>query len=310
MTLKNQHKDQMDGGKEEGYLSGFIAITGPPNVGKSTLLNRLLGTKVAIISPKPQTTRNRILGIYHGEGYQMVFMDTPGIHKTKTPLHKSMVASAMAAISEVDIIVVMIEMLHPDDPDISLVLSDLKKAKKPTLLVINKIDKGPRENLLPIMDEYMKLVPLEAIVPISALKGEGVDRLLEELRSRLRPGPTFFPADMQTDQSETFLVSEIIREKIYSHTSKELPYSSAVTVRDIEEVTEKDLISISATIHVESDSQKAILIGRKGRMIKAIGQSARIELEKIFNSHIFLDLRVRVEKNWSKDPRALRRLGY
>jgi GTP-binding protein Era len=300
----------MEREKEDGFLSGFIAITGPPNVGKSTLLNRLLGKKVAIISPKPQTTRNRILGIYHGDGYQMVFMDTPGIHKTKTPLHKSMVASATAAISEVDIIVVMIEMLHPDDPDISLVLSDLKKAKKPTLLVINKIDKGPRDRLLPIMDEYGKLVPIEAIVPMSALKGDGVEKLLEELRSRLRPGPSFFPVDMQTDQSETFLVSEIIREKIYSHTSKELPYSSAVTVRDIEEMTEKDLLSISAMIHVESDSQKAILIGRKGRMIKAIGQSARLELEKIFGSHIFLDLRVRVEKNWSKDPRALRRLGY
>ena len=265
---------------------------------------------MAIISPKPQTTRNRILGIYHGDGYQMVFMDTPGIHKTKTPLHKSMVASATAAISEVDIIVVMIEMLHPDDPDISLVLSDLKKAKKPTLLAINKIDKGPRDRLLPIMDEYGKLVPIEAIVPMSALKGDGVERLLEELRSRLRPGPSFFPVDMQTDQSETFLVSEIIREKIYSHTSKELPYSSAVTVRDIEEVTEKNLLSISAMIHMESDSQKAILIGRKGRMIKAIGQSARLELERIFGSHIFLDLRVRVEKNWSKDPQALRRLGY
>jgi GTP-binding protein Era len=300
----------MERENEDGFLSGFIAITGPPNVGKSTLLNRLLGKKVAIISPKPQTTRNRILGIYHGDGYQMVFMDTPGIHKTKTPLHKSMVASATAAISEVDIIVVMIEMLHPDDPDISLVLSDLKKAKKPTLLAINKIDKGPRDRLLPIMDEYGKLVPIEAIVPMSALKGDGVERLLEELRSRLRPGPSFFPVDMQTDQSETFLVSEIIREKIYSHTSKELPYSSAVTVRDIEEVTEKNLLSISAMIHMESDSQKAILIGRKGRMIKAIGQSARLELERIFGSHIFLDLRVRVEKNWSKDPQALRRLGY
>ncbi len=300
----------MERENEDGFLSGFIAITGPPNVGKSTLLNRLLGKKVAIISPKPQTTRNRILGIYHGDGYQMVFMDTPGIHKTKTPLHKSMVASATAAISEVDIIVVMIEMLHPDDPDISLVLSDLKKAKKPTLLAINKIDKGPRDRLLPMMDEDGKLVPIEAIVPMSALKGDGVERLLEELRSRLRPGPSFFPVDMQTDQSETFLVSEIIREKIYSHTSKELPYSSAVTVRDIEEVTEKNLLSISAMIHMESDSQKAILIGRKGRMIKAIGQSARFELERIFGSHIFLDLRVRVEKNWSKDPRALRRLGY
>ena len=300
----------MEKEKEDGYLSGFIAITGPPNVGKSTLLNRLLGTKVAIVSSKPQTTRNRILGIYHGDQYQMIFMDTPGIHKTKTLLHKSMVASATAAMSEVDIVLVMIEMLYPDNPDISLILDDLKKTKKPTLLVINKIDKGSRELLLPIMDEYEKLLPLEAIIPISALKGDGVERLLEEMRSRLQAGPSFFPADMKTDQSEAFLVSETIREKIYSHTSKELPYSSAVTVRDMEEITEKNLLSISAMIHVESDSQKAILIGRKGRMIKAIGQSARFELERIFGSHIFLDLRVRVEKNWSKDPRALRKLGY
>jgi len=294
----------------DDYLSGLIAIIGPPNVGKSTLLNRLLGTKVAIVSPKPQTTRNRIMGIYHGDGFQMVFMDTPGIHKTKTLLHKSMVASATAAISEVDIVMVMIEMLHPDDPDISLILADLKKTKKTTLLVINKIDQGPRELLLPIMDEYGKVLPLEAIIPISALKGDGVDRLLKELRSRLQKGPAFFPIDMKTDQSEAFLVSETIREKIYSHTSKELPYSSAVTVGDMETLKEKNLLSIQATIHVESDSQKAILIGRKGKMIKSIGQSARFELEKIFGIHIFLDLRVRVEKNWSKDPRALRRLGY
>jgi len=279
-------------------------------VGKSTLLNRLLGTKVAIVSPKPQTTRNRILGIYHGEGYQMAFMDTPGIHKTSTPLHKSMVASAQEAFYEVDIIMVVIEMPRPDDPEISLILKNVKKTKKPTLLIINKTDTGPKENLLPIIEAYCQRYPFDAVIPISALKGDGTDRVIEELKARLRPGPEFFPRDMKTDQSESFLVSEIIREKIYFHTRRELPYSSAVSVEKIEEIPEKDLLSIYARIHVESDSQKAIIIGHKGKMIKAIGRAARLDLEKMFGTHIYLDLVARVEKNWSKDTKALRRLGY
>jgi GTP-binding protein Era len=182
--------------------------------------------------------------------------------------------------------------------------------RKPCILVINKIDMMAKEHLLPIIDHYRQVYDFEDIIPVSAIKGDGLDRLLDRLKESLRPGPQFFPLDMKTDQSEVALVSEIIREKIYSHTSKELPYSSAVSVDKMEEIPTKNLLAIAARIHVERESQKAVLIGKRGRMIKAIGRSARLELEKMFGVRIYLDLIVRVEKNWTRDTRALRRLGY
>ena len=293
------------------FLSGYIAIVGRPNVGKSTLLNRILGRKVAIVSPKPQTTRNRIVGIYNEEGVQMVFIDTPGIHRTRTPLHKSMVASALAVFQEVDILLVMVQLGERDNAVVLPILKNLKEGmKKPCLLLINKIDKGSKEKLLPLMADYGKKHPFDAIIPISALKGDNVDLLMNELRSRLRPGPRFFPEEMETDQSENFLISEVIREKIYLQLRQELPYASAVTVERIDDLPERELLMISARIHVETDSQKAIFIGRGGKMIQSIGRSARLDLEKIFGVRVYLDLRVRVEKNWTRDTRALRRLGY
>ena len=292
------------------FLSGFIAIIGPPNVGKSTLLNRILRTKLAIVSPKPQTTRNRILGIYHGKGFQIIFMDTPGIHNTKSALHESMVASARAACREVDMVLLMIEICRPNDPKISSIVGSLKRMRKPCILVINKIDMMAKEKLLPIIDHYQQLYDFEDIIPVSAVKGDGLERLLGRLKETLRPGPQFFPPDMQTDQSEVALVSEIIREKIYHHTSKELPYSSAVSVDRMEEIPTKNLLAVTARIHVERESQKAVLIGKRRRMIKTIGRSARLELEKMFGVRTYLDLTVRVEKNWTRDTRALRRLGY
>jgi GTP-binding protein Era len=292
------------------FLSGFIAIVGPSNVGKSTLLNRILGTKVAIVSPKPQTTRNRILGVLHGEGFQIVFLDTPGIHRTSTSLHRSMVASAQAALKEVDRVLLMIEMSRPHGLHMPLVLSSLRRANKPALLVINKIDQGPKENLLPIMEEYGHLHPFEAMIPVCSLTGDGIDVLMKELRKGLKPGPQFFPEDLTTDQTETFLISETIREKIYFHVRQELPYSCAVTVERMEERPQKGLLFISALIHVETNSQKGILIGEKGRMVRAIGQAARMELERILGVQVYLELSVRVDRNWSKNPKALRRLGY
>jgi len=292
------------------FLSGFIAIVGPPNAGNSTLLNRLLGKKVAIVSRKPQTTRNRILGVLHGDDFQMVFLDTPGIHSAKTSLHKSMVSSAVSALQEVDLAVVIIEKQRPHHQEMPLVLRNLKQEAKPAFLVINKIDHGPREHILPIIDEYRSLYPFEEIVPVSALTGEGVDDLQEVLRRNLKEGPMFFPREMTTDQSESFIISEIVREKVYDHTGDEIPYSSAVTVESVSEGADKNILVVSALIHVESTSQKGILIGQKGKMIKAIGRAARIELENLCGTRIYLELTVRVEKNWSRDPKSLRKLGY
>ncbi len=292
------------------FLSGYIGLIGPPNVGKSTLLNRIVGRKVAIVSPKPQTTRNRIIGIYHEPELQMVFVDTPGIHTTRTPLHKSMVASAVAAFQEVDILVIVVESGLREDPASLSVFRHLKGVTTPCVLVINKIDKVSRASLLPLMADYGSRHSFAAVIPISALTGDGVDRLMNDLRRRLKPGPRFFPEDMDTDQSEGFLISEVIREKIYLHMRQELPYACAVTVEKVRDLPQKDLLTLSARIHVETESQKGMVIGRKGKMIQRIGRSARLTLENIFGVHVHIDLTVRVEKNWTRDTRSLSRLGY
>ena len=293
------------------FLSGFIAIIGPPNVGKSTLLNRFLGQKIAITSPKPQTTRNRILGIYNEDDCQMVFIDTPGIHQTRSLLHKSMVRSAKASLGEVDIILLVVELEeagHSDELDTILRL--LKKTAKPAIMAINKIDLIKKERLLPLIESYSKLHCLDSIVPISALYGDGVETLREELKKRLSPGPQFFPPDMLTDKSEEFLIAEIIREKIYYETREELPYSSAVMVESLEEDSARNLLTVMAVIYVEKASQKGMIIGKDGRMIKRIGTNARMEIERIFSLKVYLELFVKVEKKWSSSTRSLRRLGY
>ena len=293
------------------FLSGFIAIIGPPNVGKSTLLNRFLGQKIAITSPRPQTTRNRILGIYNGDDCQMVFIDTPGIHQTRSLLHKSMVRSAKASLGEVDIILLVVELEEAShDNELDIILRLLKKTAKPAILAINKIDLIEKERLLPMIESYDKLHSFDSIIPVSALYSDGVETLREELKKRLSPGPQLFPPDMLTDRSEEFLIAEIIREKIYYETREELPYSSAVVVERLEEDPKTNLLTVMAVIYVERASQKGMIIGKDGRMIKRIGKSARIEIERIFSLKVYLELFVKVKKRWSSDTRALRSLGY
>lgn len=293
-----------------GFLSGFAGIIGPPNSGKSTLINRILGRKVAIVSPKPQTTRNRIMGVYHREDHQIVFVDTPGVHPTGTLLHKSMVASALAVTKEVDIILLIVELGRADAPGIPELIEEAAATNKPCLLAVNKIDTGKTDAVLPVIERLSALHRFDEVVPLSARTGLGVDTLLREIKSRLEPGPAFFPPDMDTDQSEAFMAGEIIREKIYLSVRNELPYSAAVTVENFEEAEDRPLLSIRAVVHVETFSQKKILIGAGGGMIKKIGAAARRELERMFGIQVYLDLTVKTEKNWSRDPRALRRLGY
>jgi len=292
------------------FKSGFISILGRPNVGKSTLFNRILGEKVAIITEKPQTTRNRILGIKNVEGGQFVFLDTPGIHEGRSELNRRMVRTAVASGRDSDLLLFLIEASSPLLKEDGQMLQSLRGSKGIPFLVINKIDLIRKETLLPLMDQYQKLFPFEKILPVSALTGEGVDLLLDEILKSLPEAPPYYPEDMLTDQTERFLVSEIIREKVIRHSYQEVPYATAVTIESFQERPEKNLILIRGRIHVERDSQKKIVIGRGGQKLKKIGEVARKEIEAFLGEKVFLELWVKVEKNWTRDPRALDTLGY
>ncbi|MGQ9648019.1 MAG: GTPase Era [Thermodesulfobacteriota bacterium] len=292
------------------FKSGFISILGRPNVGKSTLFNRILGEKIAIVTEKPQTTRNRILGIKHVEGGQMIFLDTPGLHRGRSILNQRMVQTAIASGREADVLLFMIEATAPLIEEDRQGLDSLKGSRGVPFLVINKIDLVKRQTLLPIIDQYQKLHRFEAIVPISAITGEGIEILFKEIMRVLPESPPYYPEDMVTDQTERFLVSELIREKVIEQTYQEIPYSTAVTIESFKEVPEKNLVVIKATIHVERPSQKKILIGRGGQKLKQIGEMARKTVEAFLERKVFLELWVNVEKNWTRDPSTLSRLGY
>ncbi|MFB0518545.1 MAG: GTPase Era [Acidobacteriota bacterium] len=291
------------------FKSGFVSIVGRTNVGKSTLLNSYVGEKVAIISDKPQTTRWRIQGVKTYPAGQIVFIDTPGIHKPKYKLSQRMVKLSLQSLKDVDLILIMVDASQSFGKGDQFVIDQLQKIRTPVFLLLNKIDLIKKENLLPLIDTYQSLYPFAEIIPISALKGDNLDRLRDKILEYLPPGAAYFPPDQLTDQSERLVVAELIREKILSHTREELPYSTTVRVDSFETDEEKKLIRIKAIIYVDRKSQKGIIIGKDGSLLKRIGTQARQDIEKILNSRVFLQLWVKVKKGWRQDERFLERLG-
>lgn len=301
-----EHQEQ----KDKKFRSGYVALIGLPNVGKSTLLNQLLGYKVAITTPKPQTTRFQIRGVLTGEDFQIIFVDTPGLHDAKDFFNKLMVEHALKAIEEVDSIVFIVDASRRNPQAEEKIIEILRRAQKPTVLALNKIDLVKKGELLPMIDFFSRLFPFKAIVPISALERDGLEELLKEIVATLPQGPMYYDPETITDQPERVLAAEIIREKIFMLTRQEVPYATAVVVEEFYEDPEKDLIYIQATIYVEKDSQKGILIGRGGQMLKKIGTLAREELEFLFGKRVHLELWVKVLKGWRKEERLLRRVGF
>lgn len=294
---------------KEGFKSGFVAIIGRPNVGKSTLLNRVVAQKIAIMSDKAQTTRNKIQGVYTTENEQIVFIDTPGIHKPKTKLGDFMVETAYSALREVDAILFMVSADQPRGRGDDFIIERLKKADAPIYLIINKIDTIHPDKLLPIIEDYRQQLDFAEIIPISATEGNNVDTLLATLSENLPEGPQFYPDDQVTDHPEYFIVSELIREKVLHLTEQEVPHSIAVITESMKR-DEFDKVHIQATIIVERDSQKGIIIGKGGKMLKNIGIKSRKDIENLLGNKVYLELWVKVQKNWRDKNKDLQNFGY
>jgi GTP-binding protein Era len=299
--------------------AGFVAIVGRPNVGKSTLLNRVLGEKIAIVTPRPQTTRTRILGVWNGEGAQVAFFDTPGMHRAEGALNRRMVEVALQTLGEVDAVLLLVEAGTGPEGRVEVgeqtrwIVERVRQAGKPALLGINKMDRAPRESLLPVIAAYKDLHAWAGIVPFSARTGDNVDRLLSALVELLPEGERLFEADVLTDQAERQIAAEYVREQLMLLTREEIPYACAVEVEDFDESGREEgphgLVRISAVITVERDGQKAIVIGHRGEMLKRVGTAARQGLERLFGCKVFLQLHVRVDERWSEKPASLKRLG-
>jgi len=299
----NQHE------QDSKFRSGFVAIIGRPNVGKSTLMNNLIGQKIAIMSDKPQTTRNKIHGVYTGDNIQIVFLDTPGIHKPNSKLGNYMMKSAESALKEVEAVMFLIDASEDIGGGDRYIIEQLGKVKTPVFLVVNKIDKVDPEALLKRIVQYKDLYPFAEVVPISAMKGNNVSTLLEQISKYLPAGPQYYPADQVTDHPEQFVCAELIREKILHHTREEVPHSIAVQIEDMR-VQDNGVVYIGAVIFVERDSQKGIIIGKRGALLKEVGKTARIDIENLLGSKVFLELWVKVKKDWRNQDRVLNDLGF
>ena len=302
---KNESKEKSAG----TFRSGYVAIIGRPNVGKSTLLNKILGEKVAIVSPKPQTTRNRITGIRTTEGSQIIFIDTPGIHQGHSLMNRRMMDTALHTLDEVDGVLWLLDAQEKLKQEEERIAETLRGVDTPVLILLNKIDLVSKGKLLPLMERCAEVLPGKEIVPVSALKGDGLEITLNIVEQWLPKGPRYFTEGEYTDQSERFLASEIVREKVFLLTREEIPYGVAVTIDEFTEKEEKNLIVIAATIHTDRDSHKGILIGKRGAMLKEIGRQAREELEALLGCRIFLELFVRVNANWTRNPNLLTEMG-
>ena len=292
------------------FHSGFVALIGRPNVGKSTLMNCLIGEKIAITSHKPQTTRNKITSILTKEDFQCVFLDTPGIHKPKSKLGEYMMRSAETTFNEVDLVLMLIEPTTEVQTMDEYVLERIKNVKTPVVLVINKIDTVERETLLEVISVYSKAYPFAEVVPISAMKDRNTGELLSVIRKYLPEGPQYFPADMVTDQPERQIASEIIREKALYLLQDEVPHGIAVEIMSMKKRPDKDIVDVQATIYCEMDSHKGIIIGKQGAMLKRIGSTARYDMQRLLGSPIYLQLWVKVKKDWRDSDFLLKNFGY
>ncbi|MCP1125209.1 GTPase Era [Bacillus sp. AFS018417] len=293
----------------EGFKSGFVSIIGRPNVGKSTFLNRIIGQKIAIMSDKPQTTRNKIQGVYTENDAQVIFIDTPGIHKPKHKLGDFMVKMAQTTIKEVDIVLFMVNAEEGFGRGEEFIIEKLQETKRPVFLVINKIDQVHPEELLGLIDKYRTLYDFAEIVPISALEGNNVDALIGAIKKYLPEGPQYYPENQVTDHPERFIIAELIREKVLHLTREEVPHSVAVVIDAIQK-REGGAVYVNATVIVERPSQKGIVIGKQGKMLKEIGKRARFDIESLLGSRVFLELWVKVQKDWRNKMSQLRDLGF
>ena len=294
---------------EKGFKSGFVAVVGRPNVGKSTLINALIDDKIVIVSDKAQTTRNRIVCVYTDEKKQIVFMDTPGIHKPKHKLGEFMVDQAVDSLREVEEVLFVVAANEKRGPGDNFVIEQLRKVNVPVFLIVNKIDTMEKQDLLEAIVSYENSYPFEAVVPISAKEKDNIEEVVNLLEKHLPEGPKYFPDDMITDQPERLIISDIVREKILLQTHDEIPHAIAV---DVDEMKTRDdgTTYIRATIYVERDSQKGIIIGKQGAMLKLIGKQARADIERLLATKVFLDVWVKVKKDWRNKSGMLSELGY